>query len=80
MPQKPSPISSCHLHTQGEQPSAKQIAEFKEIFLFFDKDNSGTITTEEFGTVLRSLGQDPTETELQNMIEEIDVDGKDIYT
>ena len=53
----------------------EQIAEFKEAFSLFDKDGDGTITTKELGTVMRSLGQNPTETELQEMINEVDADG-----
>ncbi|KAJ7841041.1 calmodulin [Mycena olivaceomarginata] len=49
--------------------------EFKEAFSLFDKDGDGTITTLELGTVMRSLGQNPTEGELQDMINEVDVDG-----
>lgn len=54
----------------------EQIAEFKEAFSLFDKDGDGTITTKELGTVMRSLGQNPTEAELQDMINEVDADGK----
>lgn len=51
--------------------SEEQIAEFKEAFSLFDKDGDGTITTKELGTVMRSLGQNPTEAELQDMINEV---------
>ena len=54
-------------------------AEFKEAFSLFDKDGDGTITTKELGTVMRSLGQNPTEAELQDMINEVDADGMLIY-
>ena len=53
----------------------KQIAEFKEAFQHFDKDGDGTITTRELGTMMRSLGQIPTEAELQDIINEVDADG-----
>lgn len=49
--------------------------EFKEAFSLFDKDGDGTITTKELGTVMRSLGQNPTEGELQDMVNEVDADG-----
>ena len=53
---------------QADQLTEEQIAEFKEAFSLFDKDGDGTITTKELGTVMRALGQNPTEAELQDMI------------
>ena len=54
-------------------------SEFKEAFSLFDKDGDGTITTKELGTVMRSLGQNPTEAELQDMINEVDADGMTLF-
>ena len=42
----------------------------------FDKDSDGNISTKELGIVMRSLGQNPTEHELLDIITEVDVDGK----
>jgi len=64
---------------QADQLTEEQIAEFKEAFSLFDKDGDGTITTKELGTVMRSLGQNPTEAELQDMINEVDADGKWLF-
>ena len=59
----------------ADQLTEEQIAEFKEAFSLFDKDGDGTITTKELGTVMRSLGQNPTEAELQDVINEVDANG-----
>mmetsp|Transcript_14877 Transcript_14877/g.41424 ORF Transcript_14877/g.41424 Transcript_14877/m.41424 type:complete len:199 (+) Transcript_14877:165-761(+) len=64
-----------YISTMADQLTEEQIAEFKEAFSLFDKDGDGTITTKELGTVMRSLGQNPTEAELMDMIQEIDADG-----
>merc|ERR1712125_247011 len=53
----------------ADQLTEEQIAEFKEAFSLFDKDGDGTITTKELGTVMRSLGQNPTEAELQDCLD-----------
>ncbi|KAL3846703.1 hypothetical protein ACJMK2_017671 [Sinanodonta woodiana] len=53
----------------------EQLDEFKEAFNMYDKDGDGTITTKELGTVMRSMGQNPTEAELISMIADVDVDG-----
>ena len=56
------------------QFSDQQIQHFKEIFSEFDKDGDGTLDTKYVGTIMRSLGQSPTENELQNIIDEVDAD------
>ncbi|KAH0622772.1 hypothetical protein JD844_025428 [Phrynosoma platyrhinos] len=68
-------FSYLEFETGADQLTEEQIAEFKEAFSLFDKDGDGTITTKELGTVMRSLGQNPTEAELQDMINEVDADG-----
>ncbi|XP_036920547.1 calmodulin-alpha-like [Sturnira hondurensis] len=59
--------------SMADQLTEEQIAEFKG-FSLSDKDGDGTITTKELGTVMRSLGQNPTEAELQDMANEVDAD------
>ncbi|CAG8910222.1 unnamed protein product [Penicillium egyptiacum] len=48
----------------------EQVSEYKEAFSLFVRQ----ITTKELGTVMRSLGQNPSESELQDMINEVDAD------
>ena len=43
--------------------------------IFHAQDNSGTISTEELLHVLRAMGQNPSEEELNGIIMEIDIDG-----
>lgn len=38
-------------------------------------DGDGAITAKELGIAMRTLGQNPTESELQDMINEFDIDG-----
>jgi len=59
----------------ADKLTEEQIEEFKEVFSLFDKDGDGTISTKELGTVMRSLGQSPTEKELRDMVSEFDADG-----
>jgi len=59
----------------ADQLTEEQIAEFKEAFSMFDKDGSGIIQATELGTVMRSLGQNPTAAELEDMINEVCGDG-----
>uniref|UniRef100_A0A8D0G6Z3 Calglandulin n=1 Tax=Sphenodon punctatus TaxID=8508 RepID=A0A8D0G6Z3_SPHPU len=57
------------------QLTEEQVMEFQEAFSLFDKDGDVCITTKELGVVMRLLGQNPTQAELQDMINEVDTDG-----
>ena len=73
----------------ADQLTEKQIAEFRKAFLHlkqkadfkaflpFDKNNDGTLSKKELRTVMRSLGQNPTEAELQDMMHKFNADGND---
>ncbi len=50
-----------------------QLAELKESFRLFDKDEDGKINIEDLRMVMRSLGYYQTEKELQEMLEEVDI-------
>merc|ERR1712054_248320 len=51
-----------------------QKAGFRKNFNLFDKKRTGSIPLSDMGTVLRSLGQNPTEAELQALMDEVDKD------
>ncbi len=59
-------IGVCYSHTnfinfQTEwQLTDEQVAEFKEVFMLFDKDEDGVLTFPELNIVMKSLGQRPT--------------------
>lgn len=67
----------------GKNDDPKQFfwfTEFREAFRLFDKDGDGTITKEELGRVMRSLGQFARVEELQDMLQEVDSDGEGLKT
>lgn len=68
---------SCSIlaHTKANHLNEGQIAEFKAIFSLSGKDGDYTIKTKEPGSVMRSWCQNQVETELQDMINEVDADG-----
>ena len=51
------------------------IESFQSAFALFDKDGSGAINADELGTVMRSLGETPTDAEVIKMVQEVDESG-----
>lgn len=62
----------------ADKLSKQQIQEAREAFKMFDKDGDGAITLDELGTVMRNLGQFPTDEELKMMMDETDTDGNGV--
>ncbi|KAL1921925.1 uncharacterized protein VTP21DRAFT_10567 [Calcarisporiella thermophila] len=56
----------------------EQMAEWKEAFSLFDKKGNGTVSTDLLGDLLRSVGQDPTQAEVSDLVEQVGGKGVDI--
>lgn len=54
--------------------SDEELDELREAFSHYDLNNDGVISTRELGTVLRQIGQNPTEAEILEMIKDLDKD------
>lgn len=52
----------------------KIIEDFREVFQLFDRNGDGTIDVKELSVVMKSLGQSPTDQELKDMVNSVDVD------
>ncbi|KAJ2746403.1 myosin II light chain [Coemansia sp. BCRC 34301] len=59
-----------------ETPSSEQLNEFKEAFGLFDRTGEGKIPSSSLGTLLRALGQNPTEAEVSDITSRIDPKNK----
>ncbi|XP_065567701.1 uncharacterized protein LOC136031812 isoform X2 [Artemia franciscana] len=58
-----------------KQFTEEEMDDLKESFAIFDKDGNGRISTSELTAVMKSLGQNPTDTEILDIIKEVDADG-----
>ncbi len=56
----------------GDNITDDQLVELKEAFEMFDRDRDGWIGQKELGNILRSLGHEPSEMELADMIRDSD--------
>lgn len=59
----------------SEKLTEEQIKEYNDAFQMFDKDGNGFITTGELKSLMRCLGCNPTDSEVQQIINEVDADG-----
>mmetsp|Transcript_35185 Transcript_35185/g.69878 ORF Transcript_35185/g.69878 Transcript_35185/m.69878 type:complete len:163 (-) Transcript_35185:275-763(-) len=71
----PSPSLSKRENASLNSAICSSVSWSAIMYLECEKGGVGTITTKELGTVMRSLGQNPTEAELADMINEVDADG-----
>lgn len=53
----------------------EELREFKELFNLVDEDKGGSISPQELGSLMETLGLKPNQEELDAMIREIDEDG-----
>ena len=68
---KPVEGDDSVIHTLTEV----QLEEFREAFNAFDKDGGGSIDKEELLELFKSLGQTPTDDEIDKMVKAADTDG-----
>lgn len=70
-------INSKHVIPESflNQLTQDKVHEYKEAFNMYDKDHDGILSVQKLGAVLRALGHNPTEIEIQEMIDEIDSEG-----
>ncbi|KAI6224573.1 Calmodulin-like protein 3 [Aphelenchoides besseyi] len=57
-----------------EEFTNEELQEFAQAFKLFDKDGNGTMNIKELGVAMRTLGLNPTEEELLNIVNEYDAD------
>eukprot|EP00501_MAST-03F_sp_TOSAG23-6_P000858 GSMAST32.ASY1.ANO1.894.1 assembled CDS len=53
----------------------EQLKQWRQIFHLFDRTGDGVIEMKELGTIMRALWQNPTDAELQDLINDVDLDG-----
>ena len=51
-----------------------QLEEYKDAFKIFDRQGVGSFTAEDIGWVMRSLGQNPTQQQIDAIIRDMDLD------
>eukprot|EP00057_Strongylocentrotus_purpuratus_P032849 XP_789104.4 PREDICTED: calmodulin-A [Strongylocentrotus purpuratus] len=52
--------------------TTEQMEEYREAFNSFDRNNDGVISVDEFGDVIRTLGQNPTKKDIEDAVKRFD--------
>ncbi|XP_035687803.1 calmodulin-alpha-like [Branchiostoma floridae] len=60
----------------ADKLSEQQIIEYREAFSVYDKDGDGIIAIKELFKVMWSLGQNPTEKEMEKILQDVDPDSE----
>ena len=62
-------------YKQAEKLTPEQNAKYREAFSLFDQDSDGFISPAELRVVMANLGENLTDSELEEMMKEADTDG-----
>jgi len=63
-----------HIDLEEWRLSNEQVAELKEVFMLFDRDEDGVLSFQEVQVVMKSMGQRPSEEELLEKVREVSED------
>merc|ERR1712109_83275 len=61
--------------TMAKEISEERQKDYRQTFDMFDNNKSGKIDKKELGNVMRQLGKNPSETDLEALVKEVDADG-----
>ncbi|KAK4467622.1 hypothetical protein MN116_008565 [Schistosoma mekongi] len=61
-------MKDCHV-------SKKRISELREIFRFIDRDNDGTVSRQEFSTLIRLVSSEYTDNQIKLLMNKADMNG-----
>jgi len=64
--------------TNSNSMDEESLNQIKESFLLFDQDNDGYITKQELSTLLRALGKNLTDLEINNLITQHEIENNSI--
>ncbi|KAL3417991.1 calmodulin [Phlyctema vagabunda] len=57
-----------------KEPTEQEVLAYRHAFELFDTNGDGTISVKELSSVMKSLGQNPSDAEIEDMINEVDHD------